>query len=140
MTEQEVKIILNRYMTIRRKKLSLQRRIAEKSKDITYLRGMITDRVPVSRSGVSNPVEAAVEAVDTMIHLYLRMVKECENAEKEALDLIGLLDEDGPKHAMFLRYIEGLSLEETAEKMYVSDRTVWNWCKRALCQICGKAL
>ena len=138
MTEAEAKSILNRFLIMKRKKLSLQKRIAEKRADITSLRGMITNRVAVSRSGVSDPVESAIEAIDTMVHIYVDMVKECEAAEKEILDMIGLIDDETLRHALFLRYIEGLSVEAAAEIMYVSDRTCWSWCKRAVSLICSK--
>lgn len=138
MTEAEAKSILNRYLIMKRKKLSLQKRIAEKRADITSLRGMITNRVAISRSGVSDPVESAIETIDTMVHDYFNLVWGCENAEKEALDLIGLIDDEELKHALFLRYIEGLSVEAAAERLYVSDRTCWNYCKRAISLICSK--
>ena len=138
MTEAEAKSILNRYLIMKRKKLSLQKRIAEKGADITALRGMITDRVAVSRSGVSDPVESAIEAIDTLIHDYFRLVQECEAAEKEALDLIRLVGDEALQHALFLRYIEGLSVEAAAERLYVSDRTCWHYCKKAISLICSK--
>ena len=120
--------------------MSLQKRIAEKRKDITALRGMITDRVAISRSGVSDPVESAIEAIDTLIHNYLDLVRKCEDAEKETLDLIKLVDGEELRHTLFLRYIEGLSVEAAAERMYVSDRTCCTWCKRAISLICSNIL
>ena len=138
MTEAEVKSILSRYLIMKQKKVSLQKRITEKRKDISALRGMVTDRIAFCHSGISDPVESAIEAIDTMVHIYLDMVKECEAAEKEILDMIGLIDDETLRHALFLRYIEGLSVEAAAEIMYVSDRTCWSWCKRAVSLICSK--
>ena len=134
MTENEVKRILGRYRIARCKKLEAQRRISDKLEDIGTLRSMVLGRVSAG-SGVNDTVERA----DTLISQYAEIAAECEQAERQAMDLLLLTkDEDELYQALFLRFIEGLSVEAASEKMYVSVRTLWNYSDRAIALICTR--
>lgn len=138
MTENEVKRILGRYRIARCKKLEAQRRISDKLEDIGTLRSMVLGRVSAG-SGVNDTVERAVETADTLISQYAEIAAECEQAERQAMDLLLLTkDEDELYQALFLRFIEGLSVEAASEKMYVSVRTLWNYSDRAIALICTR--
>ncbi len=139
MTETDVKRILGRYRIARCKKLEAQQRISDKLEDIGTLRSMVLGRVSV-RSGASDTVERAVETADTLVNQYAEIAAECEQAEKQAMDLLLLIkDEDTLYQTLFLRFIEGLSVEAASEKMYMHSRTLWNHSQRAIALICRRS-
>ena len=105
-----------------------------------YLQAVVTGGSCARSSDISDKVERVIELMDGLIHHYADMITEREQQEQRVLDMLACVE--APKHrsVLFCLYIEGVPFEEIPDRLFISERSVWNYADKAIAQIAARFL
>ena len=132
MTTDEVKERLRAYRRACKECRKLNRKIRDKRESMTQPRAVRTDALP---GGKGNTLEAAIEKIDTLERRLDAAESEKDKALSDVRTLIALVEDPDGRYILILRYINGVSFDDIPEQMYVSDRSMWRRCNRAIDEI-----
>ncbi len=138
MTRNELTLKLRSYKRLRLECERLRGRISEKRQEMYSLRSAVSGCAGIRSGAISDKVERAVEMTDSLVHFYTERITQYESDEREIAGLISMVSDSGDRSILFMHYIEGRSLEEIAQLMFLSERSIWNHRNAALDEICAR--
>ena len=125
MTGEEVRETLKTFKKLCRECGQWRCRIRQKQEDMHFLRSVISNGTCRQR-GVGDSVERAIELLDGMIRYYAGRVAEREEAERVVQGWVDSLENPDWRETLSAYYVEGLSAQDAADRLYISVRTLWN--------------
>ena len=139
MTREEMSRKFRQYRGLRLECERLRERLKEKRQEIYSVRVAVSDCAGIRSGDISDKVERAVELIDSLTHFYAEKIARMEGEEREIAEWISRISDSENRSILFMHYIECRTLEEIGEKLFLSERTVWNRRNAALDELCKLA-
>ena len=139
MTREEMIRKFRQYKGLRLECERLRERLREKKQEIYTIRAAVSDCVGIRSGTVADEVERAVELIDSLTHFYTEKLARMEAEEREIAAWIERVADSENRSILFMHYIECMTLEDIGEKMFMTERTVWNRRNAALDELCRLA-
>ncbi len=138
MTKDEVKQQFKHYTVLCRECEGIRRKIQDKREDMHYLQSVVTGGSCARGSDISDKVERVIELMDGLIHHYTDMIMEREQQEQLVMDMLACVDTPEYRNVLFCLYIEKVPLKEIPDRLFISERSIWNYANAAIEQIAAR--
>lgn len=140
MTKDEVKQQFKHYAALCRECEAFRRKIEDKREDMHYLQAVVTSGSCARGHDISDKVERVIELMDGLIHHYTDMIMEREQQEQRVMDMLACVDTPEHRNVLFCLYIEKVPFEEIPDRLFISERSIWNYANKAIEQIAARFL
>lgn len=119
---------------------SIRKRIDNKRLQIELYREMADAPAGVRYDKVGGSAQRSTEApfmkwlylIDEKEHEIAELQKRLDEIERTAVAAINRLEREDYRTVLTLRYLQGAAWEDIAQRIYVSNRTVYRWHYEAL--------
>lgn len=127
---------LGEYDRLRRECRLLYRRLEDKQEDLKYLRAAVAGGVTHRHAGAEDHTARAMELIEGMTERYIRLAVQREEAESRVLAMVESVPDHEARTVLFLRYIQGMKMEDIPDEIHLSARTVWSRYREGIAAIC----
>lgn len=139
MNRQEMICRLRQYRSLHVECQRLRQRIKDKRDCMYDVRAVAMKCTNIRSGDISDRVERVVEMVDEAVDYYVRKLAEAEAAERGIAGLIDSISDSEERAVLFMHYIEGRTLSDIGQELYLSERTIWSRHNAAIEKLCRQS-